>query len=77
VLSGPIASRALLTAASASFVFVWLSPARSEQPGLEANYCYPTRSAAIAAFGNGQTVIVEGQMTLERSGEVETFEILS
>jgi hypothetical protein len=76
VLSRPIASGALLTAASTSLLFVYLSPARSEQPGLEANSCYPTRNAAMVAFGNGQTVIVEGQITLERSGEVETFEIL-
>ena len=74
MLSRPIALHALLTAASTSFVC--LSPARSEQPSLEADYCYPSRSAALAAFGIGQTVIVEGQMTLERSGELETSKIL-
>jgi hypothetical protein len=72
----PIASRAFLAAASTSLLFVCSSLARSEQPGLEADACYPTRDAAIAAFGSGRTVIVEGQITLERSGEVETFEIL-
>ena len=76
VPSRPIALAALLTAASTSFLFVCLSSARSEQPGLEADYCYPSRSAALAAFGSGRTVIVEGQITLERSGQVETFEIL-
>ena len=76
MLARPIASRALLTAASISLLFVCSSLARSEQPGLEADACYPTRDAAIAAFGSGRTVIVEGQITLERSGEVETFEIL-
>ena len=74
--SPPIPSRALLTAASTSFLFICLSPARSEQPGLEADFCYPTRNAAIAAFSKGQTIRVEGQITLERSGEVESFEIL-
>lgn len=73
----PIASRALLAIAAACFAFTWPSPARSEQPGLEADYCYPTRDAAMAAFGNGQTVIVEGQIILDRSGKVETFEILT
>jgi hypothetical protein len=73
----PIASRALLTAGSISLLSVYSSLARSEQPGLEADSCYPTRDAAIAAFGNGRTVMVEGQITRERSGEVEIFEILS
>jgi len=77
VLSRPIALLALLAVASTSFMFVCLRRARSEETsGLEANYCYPTRSAALAAFGKGQTVTVEGQLTIERSGEVETFEIL-
>jgi hypothetical protein len=77
VVSRSIALRAVLAAASTSFVFIWLSAGRSEDPGLEADYCYPSRSAAVAAFANGQKVIVEGQMTLDRSGELETFEILS
>jgi hypothetical protein len=68
---------ALLTAGSTSFLFVCPSSARSEQPGLEADYCYPSRSAALAAFGSGRTVVVEGQINLERSGQLETFEILS
>jgi hypothetical protein len=67
---------ALFAVASAGVGLIYPRPARSEQPGLEADYCYPTRSAAVAAFAKGQTVIVEGQMTLERSGEQETFEIL-
>lgn len=73
----PIASCALLTIAAACLILTWPSPARPEEPGLEADYCYPTRDAAMAAFGNGQTVIVEGQILLDRSGKVETFEILT
>jgi hypothetical protein len=73
----PIALLALLAVASTSFVFVCPGRARSEEPGLEADYCYPTRSAAVAAFGKGQIVTVEGQMTIEREGKVEIFEILS
>ena len=76
VLTGPIAVLALLAVASTSFVFVCLGGARSEEPGLEADSCYPTRSAALAAFGKGQTVMVEGQMAIERAGKVEVFEIL-
>ena len=76
VLSRSIALLALLAVASAGVGLIYPRPARSEQPGLEADYCYPTRSAAVAAFAKGQTVIVEGQMTLERSGTVEVFEIL-
>jgi hypothetical protein len=77
VLSRPIALGALLTAAFTSFLFVCLSHAQSEQPGLEADYCYPSRNAALAAFANGRTVTVVGQVMLERAGELETFEILS
>jgi hypothetical protein len=77
VLSRLIALGVLLTAAFTSFLFVSLSHAQSEHPGLEADYCYPSRNAAVAAFANGRTIIVEGQMKLERAGEVETFEILS
>ena len=72
----PIALLALLAVASTSFMFVCLPRARSEEPGLEADYCYPTRSAALAAFGKGETVTVKGQMTVEHAGEVEIFEIL-
>ena len=60
VLMGPIAVLALLAVASTSFVFVCLRHARSEEPSLEADYCYPTRSAAVAAFGRGQIVTVDG-----------------
>ena len=43
---------------------------------LEADYRYPTRSAAFVAFGKGQPVTIEGQMTVERSGKAEIYEIL-
>ena len=76
MLSRSVALLALFAVASAGVGLISARPARSEQPGLEADYCYPTRSAAVAAFAKGQTVIVEGQMTLERSGTVEVFEIL-
>ena len=76
VLSRSVALLALFAVASAGVGLISARPARSEQPGLEADYCYPTRSAAVAAFAKGQTVIVEGQMTLERSGTEEIFEIL-
>jgi hypothetical protein len=66
----------LLAVTSVYVGLIYARPSRSEQPGLEADYCYPTRSAAVVAFGKGQRVIVEGQMTLERSGTVEVFEIL-
>jgi hypothetical protein len=76
VLPRSIVLLALLAVTPVGVGLIYARPARSEQPGLEADYCYPTRSAAVAAFGKGQTVIVEGQMTLERSGTVEVFEIL-
>ena len=76
MLSRSVALLALFAVASAGVGLIYPRPARSEQPGLEADYCYPTRSAAVAAFAKGKTVIVEGQMTLERSGTVEIFEIL-
>ena len=76
MLSRSIALLALLAVTSVYVGLIYARPSRSEQPGLEADYCYPTRSAAVAAFAKGQTVIVEGQMTLERSGTVEVFEIL-
>jgi hypothetical protein len=72
-MTRPIALLALLSVASTSFVFVCLLGARSEEPGLEADYCYPNRNAALAAFGKGQTVMVEGQMTVERAGKVENL----
>ena len=76
MLSRSIALLALLAVVSVGMELIYPSLARPEQPGLEADYCYPTRSAAVAAFAKGQTVIIEGQMTLERSGTVEVFEIL-
>ena len=76
VLSRSIALLALLAVVPVGIELIYPRPARSEQPGLEADYCYPTRNAAVAAFAKGQRVIVEGQMTLEHSGTVEIFEIL-
>jgi hypothetical protein len=74
--SRSIALPALLAVALVGIAVVHPGPARSDQPGLEADYCYPTRNAAFIAFGKGQPVKIEGQMTLERSGKAEIFEIL-
>ena len=76
MLSRSVALLALLAVVPVGIELIYPRPARSEQPGLEADYCYPTRNAAVAAFAKGQRVIVEGQMTLEHSGTVEIFEIL-
>ena len=76
MLSRSVALLALLAVAWVGVGLICARPVRSEQPGLEADYFYPTRNAAVAAFAKGQRVIVEGQMTLEHSGTVEIFEIL-
>ena len=77
MLLRPIGLLTRVVVASISVLFGCLRPAQSEEPGLEADNCYRTRDAVLAAFGNGQVVTVEGQITTERSGGVETFEILS
>jgi hypothetical protein len=50
--------------------------ARAQQPGLEADFCYPTRDAAFAAFGKGLPLVIEAQMALDNADGLEIFEIL-
>ena len=76
MLSRPIGLLAYIVVASGSVILGCPQEAHSTDSGVGPDYCYPTRDAALAAFGNGQVVIVEGEIVLERSGRSEIFEIL-